>query len=97
MAHYVGVLDGSDDVWGIRIPDLPGCHGGGESAEAAIADAILAARAWAGHRTAKAAAMPAPRTVGAIIAAGELDVQAGETAVMVVAAPLLQPRRPWRT
>ena len=39
MTHYVGVLDGSGDVWGVRIPDIPGCVGGGATAEAAIADA----------------------------------------------------------
>jgi predicted RNase H-like HicB family nuclease len=86
MTHYVGVLDGTGTVWGVRIPDLPGCHGGGETAEAAISDAISAAREWAEHRTAKGAAMPIPRPVAMIVATGELDIQAGETAVMI---PLL--------
>ena len=40
MAQYVGILDGAKDVWGIRIPDFPGCHGGGSTPEAALADAI---------------------------------------------------------
>ncbi len=86
MPHYVGILDGSGDTWGVRIPDLPGCHGGGETAEAAIADAISAAREWAEHRNAKGAVMPASRPLRQIIRDGELDVQAGETAVMI---PLL--------
>jgi predicted RNase H-like HicB family nuclease len=86
MRHYIGILDGSDDVWGVRIPDLPGCHGGGATAEAAIADAISAAREWADYRSTKGAALPAPRRLGDIIAAGELDARAGETAVML---PLL--------
>jgi hypothetical protein len=55
-------------------------------AEAAIADTISAAREWAGHRTAKGAAMPASRPLRQIIRDGELDVRAGETAVMI---PLL--------
>eukprot|EP01037_Dinobryon_pediforme_P029075 gene29075-32589_t len=38
MVHYVGIIDGSDDVWGVRVPDFPGCHGGGATAEAAIED-----------------------------------------------------------
>ena len=38
MVHYVGVLDGSEGTWGVRIPDLPGCHGGGATVEATIAD-----------------------------------------------------------
>jgi predicted RNase H-like HicB family nuclease len=86
MVHYVGILDGSEDSWGIRIPDLPGCHGGGSTAEAAIGDAISAAREWAEHRKAKGAAMPASRPLNEIIGNGELDPLAGETAVMI---PLL--------
>ena len=43
---YYGILDGKDDVWGVRIPDLPGCHGGGSTPEAAMCDAISAASAW---------------------------------------------------
>jgi predicted RNase H-like HicB family nuclease len=86
MVRYVGVLDGSGDNWGVRVPDLPGCHGGGDTAEAAIADAISAVREWAEHRKAKGGAMPAPRPVGQILRDDELDVGAGETAVMI---PLL--------
>jgi predicted RNase H-like HicB family nuclease len=86
VPHYIGVLDGSADTWGVRVPDLPGCHGGGETAEAAIADVISAAREWAEHRNAKGAAMPASRPLRQIIRDGELDVRAGETAVMI---PLL--------
>ena len=72
----------------------PGCHGGGDTAEAAIADAISAAREWAEHRSAKGAAMPAPRPLRQIIRDGELDVPAGEMAVMI---PLLLDRgRPVR-
>jgi predicted RNase H-like HicB family nuclease len=94
MPHYVGILDGSGDIWGVRVPDLPGCHGGGDTAEAAIADAISAAREWAEHRNAKGAATPAPRPLRQIIRDGELDVRAGETAVMI---PLLLDRgRPVR-
>ena len=47
MTHYGGILDGSEDVWGIRIPDLPGCHGGGATPDAAISDVVSAARDWA--------------------------------------------------
>jgi predicted RNase H-like HicB family nuclease len=86
VVRYVGVLDGSDDTWGIRIPDLPGCHGGGNTAEAAIEDATSAAREWAEHRKAKGLAMPTRRSLDQIIRDGELDVAAAETAVMI---PLL--------
>lgn len=43
---YFGILDGADDVWGVRIPDLPGCHGGGATPDAAISDALSAAVDW---------------------------------------------------
>lgn len=87
MPHYVGILDGSGGTWGVRVPDLPGCHGGGNTAEAAIADAVSAVREWADHRDVKGAALPLPRPLSQIIADGELDVGAGETAVML---PLLR-------
>ena len=86
MAHFVGILDGADDVWGVRIPDLPGCHGGGKTIDAAIADAISAAREWAEYRSAKGLEMPTPRHVGDLIAANEVDVTTGEATVMI---PLL--------
>jgi hypothetical protein len=35
-------FDGQHDVPGVRVPDLPCCHGGGCSSEIAIHDAISA-------------------------------------------------------
>jgi len=42
MAFFVGIVDGHEDVWGVRIPDVPGCLGGGATPEDAIRDAISA-------------------------------------------------------
>lgn len=42
MAFFVGIVDGQDEVWGVRIPDVPGCFGGGATAEAAVLDATSA-------------------------------------------------------
>ena len=53
-------MDGSDDIWGVRIPDLPGCLGGGSNPSEALADAISAAREWAEHRAGKGIALPSP-------------------------------------
>ena len=50
MAEYVGVLDGAGDVWGVRIPDIPGCVGGNATPDAALADAIEALRDVVAHR-----------------------------------------------
>ena len=84
MEPYAGILDGSGDVWGVRIPDLPGCHGSGTSPEAAIADAASAARAWAEHIIGKGYDVPAARPLTQIVAAS------GETVVMV---PMLRDDR----
>jgi predicted RNase H-like HicB family nuclease len=83
MTHYVGILDGAAKVWGVRIPDLPGCHGAGESAEAAIADVVSAAREWADFRTAKGAILPPARPLGEILHDEGADLQPGEIAVMI--------------
>jgi predicted RNase H-like HicB family nuclease len=66
MAQYVGILDGTGDVWGVRIPDFPGCYGGGPTAEAALSDAISALREVAAHRVASGLDVPEPRTMDEI-------------------------------
>jgi predicted RNase H-like HicB family nuclease len=89
VVYYVGILDvGSNGVWGIRIPDVPGCHGGGDSPEAALADAIDALREVGAHHASKGAALGSPRSALEILrdkGAGN-DPARGETLVMV---PLL--------
>lgn len=84
MTYYVGVLDGGDEVWGVRIPDIPGCVGGGETPEAAIADAAEALRDVAAHRRDGGFALPEPSSMTEIMASGEIG--GGESAVMI---PLL--------
>lgn len=83
MTHYVGILDGAGDVWGVRVPDLPGCHGGGATPEAAIIDATSAVREWAETRGAKSLALPEARTVAELLRLGEIDISEGESAVMI--------------
>jgi predicted RNase H-like HicB family nuclease len=84
MVYYVGILDGEGDVWGVRIPDLPGCVGGGASPEAAIEDAISAAREWAAEVTG-GRFVPSPRSVQAVMAdpEAEFNAAAGESLVMI--------------
>jgi predicted RNase H-like HicB family nuclease len=62
----VGILDGAGDVWGVRVPDFPGCYGGGPTAEAALSDAINALREVAAHYVATGRAVPAPRAMDEI-------------------------------
>lgn len=83
MTHYVGILDGAGDVWGVRVPDLPGCHGGGATPEDAIVDVTSAVREWAESRMAKRSALPAARTVAELLRLGEIDIAEGESAVMI--------------
>ncbi|MBZ9848477.1 type II toxin-antitoxin system HicB family antitoxin [Mesorhizobium sp. CA14] len=83
MTGYVGILDGSNDVWGVRVPDLSGCHGGGLSPEQAIADAELAVREWTEARMAKRLPIPKPRALVALLRSGEIDSANGDSAVIV--------------
>ena len=58
MTQYVGILDGNGKAYGVRIPDLPGCYGAGRSPEAALNDAMSAAREWLAHRATKGETLP---------------------------------------
>ena len=95
MTQYVGILDGGRDAWGIRIPDIPGCHGGGATAEEALTDAISALREVASHCVANGKSVPPPRSMDEVRRdkATEFDPRS-ESLVMV---PLLLDRaRPVR-
>src|ERR1700689_2669827 len=83
MSDYVGIIDRSGETWGVRIPDLPGCYGAGDSADAAIRDAASAAREWIAHQAGLGRAHPKARAMDEILAAGEVDVAAGEAAVLI--------------
>lgn len=63
MSYYIGILDGHGDVWGVTIPDFPGCHGGGPNAEAAITDATSALRVFAAMMVADGEPIPKPRAL----------------------------------
>ena len=86
MNKYVGVLDGGEKVFGVRIPDLPGCYGGGGSPEAAIADAMSAARDWLGQRATKGEGPPKPRGMAQLLKTGEIKASRSETAVIIPVA-----------
>jgi predicted RNase H-like HicB family nuclease len=63
VAQFVGILDGARDVWGVRIPDFPGCHGGGATPEEALADAMSALREVAAHYVDNGMKVPLPRSM----------------------------------
>lgn len=83
MTQYVGILDGAGKTYGVRLPDLPGCYGGGATPEAAIADAMSAAREWLGHRETKGEAAPKARTMAQILKSETIDAGQNEAAVMI--------------
>ena len=89
--HYTGILDGAGEVWGVRVPDLPGVLGGGATVEAAIGDAISATREWVEAQTADGVAIPLPRPMAEVIADPDVAfVAARETCVLI---PLLAETR----
>lgn len=83
MTNYVGILDGDGNIYGVRVPDLPGCYGGGATPEEAIADAISAAREWIAHRETKNEAAPKPSTLAQILKTETIDPSQNEAAVIV--------------
>jgi predicted RNase H-like HicB family nuclease len=83
MTQYVGILDGAGKTYGVRLPDLPGCYGGGATPEAAIADAVSAAREWLAHRETKGEAAPKARTMVQILKTETIDAGQNEVAVIV--------------
>jgi predicted RNase H-like HicB family nuclease len=83
MTQYVGILDGSGKAYGVRIPDLAGCYGGGATPEAAIADAMSAARDWISHRAVKGEGAPKPRTMQQILKTEDIDAGKDEVAVII--------------
>jgi predicted RNase H-like HicB family nuclease len=71
MIHYVGILDGEADIWGVTLPDFDGCVGAGSTPEEAIESAAIALREVAGHLRSGGYALPPPSALAAILATGE--------------------------
>ena len=70
-------------MWGLRIPDVPGCYGGGPTPEDAIADAISALAELASD----GAKLKAPRSIQRVLSdpAVKLDTVRGDTLVLIPA------------
>lgn len=83
MTQYIGILDGNRKTYGVRIPDLPGCYGAGRSPEAALTDAMSAAREWLAYRATKGQTPPKPRTMAQILKAEEINPAANEMAAFI--------------
>jgi predicted RNase H-like HicB family nuclease len=77
--NFIGILDGSGVVWGVRVPDVPGCHGGGETPADAVLDAISALR----ELRKEYGQLPTPRSMDALLASDEHFDPATEVYVML--------------
>ncbi len=84
--YFVGILDGDGDTWGVRIPDLPGCCGGGPTAEAAIADATSAVGEWVAAVRSKGVAIRTPRLRSDVVSDPEVAFDAATESVVMVPA-----------
>lgn len=71
MRYYIGVLDHTEGLWGVMLPDFPGCVGAGPSPEQAISDATAALRESAGHLRSAGHPLPEPTPLEAILSEGE--------------------------
>jgi predicted RNase H-like HicB family nuclease len=84
--HYVGILDGGGKVWGVRVPDVPGCVGGGATAEDAVSSAIEALRDLLADNAARGLIVRPARTMGEIAKDSECEFDpASESFIMVPA------------
>jgi predicted RNase H-like HicB family nuclease len=67
MTLYPALIDGEGDVWGVVIPDFPGCHGGGSTPEAALKDASSALREFATLMLADGEPLPEPTPLDEVL------------------------------
>jgi predicted RNase H-like HicB family nuclease len=87
MTHYVGILEGEGAVWSIRIPDVPGCHGGGDTADHALSDTISALHEVTQRYATRGITLRTPRTIQDVVVDPASEFSAAtEVAVMI---PLL--------
>jgi predicted RNase H-like HicB family nuclease len=84
MSYFVGILEGSGNNWGVRIPDVDGCVGAGTTPEAAIADVTVALRDVISYKSSGGFALPQPSSLASVLASGALEH--GESTVLI---PLL--------
>ncbi len=95
MTRYVGLIDGSGDVWGVIIPDFPGCHGGGTTLNEAVEDATSALREFAAQMIADGEPLPEPRDPDVVLNEA-LDNNGGSQVCGVSIRLVLDKSRPVR-
>ncbi|MEJ1161260.1 type II toxin-antitoxin system HicB family antitoxin [Prosthecomicrobium sp. N25] len=96
MTHYVGIIDGQKDVWGVRIPDVPGCHGGGGTPEQALSDAVSALSEIADDLARRGRSLPAARTISECASDPAIRKDMSETDAFVLVPLIFESGRPAR-
>lgn len=86
MTLCIDIVDGKDGARGVRIPDFPGCHGGGATPAEAVEDATRALREFAADMMIDGETIPAPRGLDAILMAVKRHKEPDGAAVYI---PLL--------
>ena len=81
MTSHVGILDGSGDIWGVRIADVPGCVGAGATPDEAVQDATVALRDVMAYKRSSWFLLPQALSLADILATDALAP--GETTVMI--------------
>ena len=87
MTHYVGILEGDGSAWSIRVPDLRGCHGAGDTVSEAIANTIAAMKDWAGTVLGDGFPVPPAREVDVVMR--DPDVEFVASSESLVLLPLI--------
>jgi predicted RNase H-like HicB family nuclease len=81
MSHYIGILEGGNGNWGVRIFDIDGCVGAGTTAEEAIGAATAALRDVVTYKQSGNHPVPSPSSLAHVLASGE--VKADERAILI--------------
>ena len=83
--YFVAIVDGQGKTWGARVPDFPGCFGGGATPEEAVADVTSALREMAERLVARGKRLPKPRPMAEIFE----EIRRGREKAYPVLVPLL--------
>lgn len=89
MATYIAVVHGAAGNYGISLPDLPGCTSGGATIDDALDRIRIAATEWMDEMAGSGAAVPAPRSVDALLGDPEYHDDVADAAL--IAAIELEP------
>lgn len=68
MAHYVALVDGKSNAFGVVFPDVPGCRATGKTMEEALFNAGVALKDWIARANSdEGFGIAKPRTVGELL------------------------------